>query len=94
MEAIVNDIKSKITDFSGKVDYLIDMSDIGHSSLSARVAAVSNLHDLRIRRQALFGGSPFTRHMLNLMIHGIKKAGIIKHFESREEALVWLGIKL
>lgn len=87
---LVQSLEKELSKTSGKVDYLIDLSDVGKTSLSARMAVVSQLKRLRINHQAVFGGSLFIKKLMNFMILASSKGGNIKYFGTRVEAVNWL----
>src|SRR5687768_11655097 len=86
MQELIALIKSLISELPGKVDYLIDVSDAGHSTLSARRAVFAALKQLRIHRQAIFGGNTYIKSLINMMIRAVGKNSAFRYFGSRAEA--------
>ena len=91
MHALVNSILPLIDKMPDRqVDYLIDLTKAGHVKPAAGRFVLSVLPKLKIKRQAVFGGSVFIRHLINFMMMATNKDERIRYFNTRTEAEAWL----
>lgn len=83
-------ITPKLREDKHPVLFLVDVSNIGELTASARLRAVKFLKEADYDRIATFGGSPFIASMNNLMMNAMRQRDKLGYFNSREEAVTWL----
>lgn len=73
------------------VHILVDISRIGHVTTSTRKVAVEALTKITYDKVAIYGTTTFTKALVNLIIYAARRTEAVKIFNSKADALRWLG---
>lgn len=75
----------------GKPTYMImDISDVSTTLIEARRVGLKGLQDLDYDKIAIYGTNLFIKIITNFIIMAANKSDVVKHFNSRDEAIDWL----